>query len=297
VKLLADAGIMVSVRLRLAGRQPLHALSIERELHEHPGVTFDASEMEFASPLDLAGLAAWAARLRHEGIPVALSQPADVGVRRYLTRMDLITILDQAGIKITGTVPVLRRANCADVLLELRRILGPGDAERFALDAYELVRRRTSDSSAAAAAKILGELLDNATTHADSPVGVYAAAQVHQRGGDVELAVADGGIGIPTHLARNPCFRHLTAAEALQAALKPGVTGTSEQRGNGLPDLLNTASSFGGQLILRSGDGYAQVMAASSDRQFATGDQVPGTWAWVHVRLPRGQRPMVSLQQ
>ena len=57
--------------------------------------------------------------------------------------------------------------------------------------------------------------------------------------------------------------------QALRAALQPGVTGTSERRGNGLPDLLSTASGFGGQPLLRSGDGYAQVMAASPDRQFS----------------------------
>jgi hypothetical protein len=83
----------------------------------------------------------------------------------------------------------------------------------------------------------------------------------------------------------------------IPCALRPGVTATSERRGNGLPDLLSTASGFGGQLLLRSDDGYALVMAASSDRKFAAVGQVPGTWAWVHVRLPRQQRCMVSLQQ
>jgi hypothetical protein len=211
--------------------------------------------------------------------------------------MDLIEHLDQAGVTVSGPAPAVRRADRTDVLLEVRRICGPADAERFAVDVYQLAQRHTSDSSAAAGAKMLGELLDNAITHAASPVGVYAAAQVHHRGGDLELAVADAGIGIRSHLARNPRFRNLTAAEALGAALRPGVTGTSERRGNGLPDLLSTASGFGGQLLLRSDDGYAQVMAASSDRKFAPAGQVPGTWAWVHVRLPHQQRCMVSLQQ
>lgn len=275
------------MRIHLAGRQPLHAPALSRQPPEPPGVIFDATSMTFASPLDLAGVAARAARLHHEGTPVEFALPDDGDVRRYLVRMDLVAHLGQVGVTVMGSVPSVRRADRADVLLEVRRICSPADVDRFCADAYELARRHTSGRSAAAGAKMLGELLDNAITHAGSPVGVYAAAQVHQRGGDLELAVADSGIGIRSHLARNPSFRNLSAPRALHAALQPGVTGTSEKRGNGLPDLLSTASGFGGQLLLRSDDGYAQVMAASPDRQFTTADHVPGTWAWVHVRLPR----------
>jgi len=290
-------GIIAGVRIRLAGSQPLHSPALGQMLAGHPGVVFDAGDMSFASPLDLAGITAWAARLRHEGTRVWFVLPDHSDVCRYLVRMDLIEHLDQAGATVRGPAPAVRRADRTDVLLELRRICGPADAERFAVDVYQLAQRHTSDNSAAAGAKMVGELLDNAITHAASPVGVYAAAQVHQRGGDLELAVADAGIGIRSHLARNPSFRNLSAAEALGAALRPGVTGTSERRGNGLPDLLGTASGFGGQLLLRSDDGYAQVLAASSDRKFAPAGQVPGTWAWVHVRLPLQQRRMVSLPQ
>jgi anti-sigma regulatory factor (Ser/Thr protein kinase) len=275
------------VRIRLAGNQPLHAPALGQvPLKERSAVVFDASGMTFASPLDLVGAAAWAAHLHHGGTPVEFALPDDGDVRRYLVRMDLVAQLSRAGVAVTGSVPSVRRADRVDVLLEVRRICGSADAERFCADGYKLARQHTSDRSAAAGAKMLGELLDNATTHAGSLVGVYAAAQVHQRSGNLELAVADGGIGIRSHLARNPSFRNLTATQALRAALQPGVTGTSEKRGNGLPDLLSIASDFGGQLLLRSDDGYALVLAASPDRQFTAADQVPGTWAWVHVRLP-----------
>lgn len=290
-------GIIAGVRIRLAGSQPLHDPATGQAPHGNMRVILDASEMTFASPLDLAGIAALGSRLSHDGHPVTLTLPEDGDVRRYLVRMDLVAQLAQADVTVDGDVPCVRRADRADVLLEVRRICGPADAERFAGDAYELLGRHTSPSSAAAAAKMLGELLDNAITHADSPVGAFAAAQVHKRGGDVQLAVADAGIGIRSHLARNPCFRDLAAADALSAALRPGVTGTSERRGNGLPDLLRTASGFGGQLLLRSDTGYAQVNTASPDRRFSAAGHVRGTWAWVHVQLPREQRGMVSLHQ
>ena len=290
-------GIIGGMRIRLAGRQPLHSAVIGQASSGPTTVTFDASDMTFASPLDLAGISAWTARLRRESAAVSFVLPTDDDVRRYLVRMDLIAELAKADVAITGATPALRRADRADVLLEVRLIRNPADVERFSTDAYELVQLHTSDSSAAAAAKMLGELLDNAITHAGSLVGVYAAAQVHLHAGNVQLAVADGGIGVRSHLARNPCFRDLTAVQALSAALRPGVTGTSERRGNGLPDLLSIASGFGGQLLLRSDDGYAQVKAAVPDRQTTEACHVPGTWAWVHLCLPRGQRRMVSLQQ
>jgi len=50
-------------------------------------------------------------------------------------------------------------------------------------------------------------------------------------------------------------------------------------------------------LLLRSDDGYAQVMATSQGGQFAGAGQVPGTWAWVHVRLTHSPHRMLSLQQ
>lgn len=284
--------------IRLAGSHPLHAPALGRELAGgNRGAVFDASDLTFTSPLDLVGIAAWAARLHHDGAPVEFTLPDDGDVRRYLVRMDLVAQLCKAGVVVKGQVPSVRRADRADVLLEVRRIFSPPDVENFCDAAYELARQHTPDRSAAAGAKMLGELLDNAVTHAGSPVGVYAATQVHQRSGNLEFAVADGGIGIRAHLARNPSFRNLTAAQALRAALQPGVTGTSEKRGNGLPDLLTTACGFGGQLLLRSEHGYAQVMAASPDRQFTDAARVPGTWAWVHARLPRSQRSMISLQQ
>lgn len=59
------------VRIRLAGSQPLHAQELGQvPPGEHPKVVFDATDMTFASPLDLAGTAAWASRLNYDGTPV-----------------------------------------------------------------------------------------------------------------------------------------------------------------------------------------------------------------------------------
>jgi hypothetical protein len=162
------------------------------------------------------------------------------------------------------------------------------EAEAFTKDAYDLLVRHIGKDCAIAAAKMLGELLDNAVTHAESGTGAFAAAQVYVQRGDLELAVADCGIGVRSHLSRNPDFRNLTAPQALKSALQPGVSGTSESRGNGLSDLLRSASDYGGTMLLRSDDGYGQVTTANLNHAaFITAEAVQGTWAWVRIGLPR----------
>jgi anti-sigma regulatory factor (Ser/Thr protein kinase) len=275
------------VRVLLASNQPFHARTIDIEAGHGAGHLFDATRLAFVSPLDLVALASWSSALRLDGSKVRVVLPGSADVCRYLIRMDLLSHMTRAGVELVGQHPVIRRSDRADVLLEVRRVADAGDAERFAADAYELLARHIQKTDAGAAAKMLGELLDNAITHAESNTGAFAAAQVHLRSRDLQLAVADCGIGVRSHLARNPKFRGLTAPEALEAALKAGVSGTPESRGNGLPDLLELTSDYGGQMLLRSDDGHALVTTTNTRRYVLAGTPVPGTWAWVRIGLPR----------
>jgi hypothetical protein len=140
----------------------------------------------------------------------------------------------------------------------------------------------------------IGELLDNACTHAASPIGAYVAAQTYtgttsgRRG--LELAVVDAGQGVLAHLRQNPQHRTVPdAATALRHAVQPGVTGTSDRRGYGFSDTLSAAGDAGiGRLVLRSGDGLGRItVGRRRERQYLTCPQeVQGTWAWLRIRVP-----------
>src|ERR1051326_216302 len=62
VKVTTSPGIITGVQVRLPARQPLHDPVLGHTSAGSPGVVFNAGDMTFASPLDLAGIAAWAAR-------------------------------------------------------------------------------------------------------------------------------------------------------------------------------------------------------------------------------------------
>ena len=111
----------------------------------------------------------------------------------------------------------------------------------------------------------MGELIDNAIDHGASGEGAFVAAQVYsgatsgRRG--LEVAICDTGVGVLAHLRRNPKHADIPdSADALKQAFIPGVSGTTEDRGNGLSDLLSFLQ-FGGlaRVHLRSGDGLATV--------------------------------------
>src|SRR5262249_3437797 len=99
------------------------------------------------------------------------------------------------------------------------------------------------------------------------------------------------GIGVLAHLRRNPQYHDLTDARtALDRALQPGVTGTTEERGYGLDDLFKITQRGGlARLVLRSGDGLASIVVHQHDRRqryAMAADQISGTWAWLRVRYP-----------
>lgn len=94
------------------------------------------------------------------------------------------------------------------------------------------------------------------------------------------------------HLRGNPTYLGVPDSRtALAWALKRGVSGTTEQRGNGLADLLQFTHGGGGvgRLVIRSGHGVASVAQRGHyrrDAYTAATTGITGTWAWLRVRFP-----------
>lgn len=110
----------------------------------------------------------------------------------------------------------------------------------------------------------LDEMIRNALSHANSPIGCIVAAQVYPSLGSVEITVLDLGRTIRGHLASNPLHSHLQQdADAILHATQEGVTGTpagalnalgEPNSGVGLYELRLYCESGGGELAIVSGE-------------------------------------------
>jgi hypothetical protein len=282
------------MRIEFAGRQPLLRRLTPVHRDEAPGrLVLDLRRMTFASPLDLAAAAALAHTAASRGAAVSLHMPDDIDTASYLTRMDLCTALP-AGSEVIGARPPQHRLDHAEKLVEVMQVSAETVDElvervgRVALARLEAPFSRRAVQS-------IGELIDNAVSHGASAIGSFAAVQAYSgrtsRRRGLEFAICDTGIGILEHLRKNPHNRDLPNDQtALQRAMRRGVTGTDDRRGNGLADLFSVTDHAGySLLVLRSGRGLASMAARKHDRRPAyatTQDEIGGTWAWLRVRNP-----------
>jgi hypothetical protein len=283
------------MHMRLHGNKPLVGLAVAShdavDLGRNNGVqlVIDARELTFASPLDLTAIVAAAHAARTVG-PVTLQVPSSPSVAAYLQRMDLARRLPSV-VRIEGSFPSETRAELFGSLLEVTP-LNAATADDVGARLGRLVTGHFTDTKGRHIFRALGELIDNAVSHGVSDDGAFVAAQTYtgrttgSRG--FEVAVADTGMGVLPHLRQNPEFAGLeSAAAALAAALRPGVSGAPNERGYGLGDLIDAAAASGEvDFHLRSGDAGIRVtgsppstFAAPLTRRMT----ITGTWAWLRV--------------
>jgi hypothetical protein len=280
------------MRVELTGRQPLLRRDIRTCAADEGWLVLDARRLLFACPLDLSAMVALA-HTAAQDVRIALVAPEDVGAASYLQRMDVIRRLP-AGAEIEGRFPAEKRTDCSRTLLEVSPLLA-STVDELVSGVGRLMSEQFAAGVAGPAFRGAGELIDNAASHGQSHIGAFLCAQTYtgatsKRPG-FEFAVCDTGIGVLAHLRGNPDYRHIPdSASALAHALQPGVSGTTEQRGNGLTDLLQFTKEGGvGRLVIRSGNGIASVAQRRHHRRDAyvgTTADVTGTWAWLRVRFP-----------
>ncbi|WP_155060003.1 hypothetical protein [Streptomyces blattellae] len=279
--------------LELAGRHPLLRGNLRLQDRSRPELMIDARHLEFASPLDLAAVAALTHTHAVSGAEVTLLLPESRSVTSYLQRMDLLKHLPEEA-RVVGTLPHEVRNDHSANLLEVTRLKESAVGEvnqRIGFVATTHLGKRFGRQAFTG----LGELIDNAVSHGASSLGAFITAQAYSGKTTgrrrLEVSVCDTGMGVLDHLRRNP--QHSDVADSVQAlerALSPRVSGTGEDRGNGLPDVLSGAKETAiTSLILRSGNG---AVTASHYREHIftayqhTTDRVTGTWAWLRVSFP-----------
>ena len=288
------------MRIELEGRQPLLRRDAVTDPYADEGwLVIDARSLRFAAPIDLAGIAALSNAAAADGLKVALVTPEDADVAYYLERMDVFRMLPDSAVSQPPT-PAGPRFDRTSALVEVSP-LNFGNAEEVANRIGLILTGHHNKAWAEAVFSAVGELIDNAVSHGASPVGAFIVAQRYtgRTTGEArfEVAICDTGIGIAEHLRSNPHNVAVeTAPEALELALRPGITGTtSRHRGNGLADVQRITAG-GGRLILRSGEAIASVAiralgtdpaeARGDDRIMRSAANVSGTWANLRARFP-----------
>jgi len=98
----------------------------------------------------------------------------------------------------------------------------------------------------------LYEVLDNVLTHSEKKSGVLLSRYSKEKQ-QIQVLVADDGIGIHKSLTENATYKHLTEAEALQHVILDKVT-DGKGMGFGLYTTKNLITFAGGVLIIASGD-------------------------------------------
>ncbi|GHC27594.1 hypothetical protein GCM10010308_50740 [Streptomyces vinaceusdrappus] len=279
-----------AVLLELAGRHPLLRDNLAAQGTDHSRLVLDARRLLFASPLDLTAAAATAHTHAAAGAHAALLLPESPDVTAYMRRMDLLKAVPP-GTRVEGSVPDETRTDRSATLLEVAA-LRPDTADAISQALGRMATLHLGPRDGRRAFKGIGELIDNAISHGASTSGAFIAAQAYSGKTTgyrrLEIAVCDTGIGVLTHLRHNPAHAHVTtSAEALERALEPGVSGTHDTRGNGLPDLLaGTSDTAATRLVLRSGDGLlraGRLRRAAVTRAISTTVPVQGTWSWLRV--------------
>ena len=154
----------------LGGRHPLLRARLRVFEAEEPGFVADARGLRFAGPLELTAIVALAHAAAARNEPVELLLPDDADTASYLERMDVVRLVRQWG-DVTGVLEAGQREDRSGVLLETTPVADPYDAERIAEQVVPLARSYANAHVTQAVFMGIGELLDNACTHAGSPIG------------------------------------------------------------------------------------------------------------------------------
>jgi hypothetical protein len=277
---------MTQTRLTMAGHAPM--LFDRLDLRPLGAATvIDLSDLVFASPLDLVGLASLISAAPVEAT-IQIIPPTSDPVANYLLRMDLPAVVGDRVAVEPPFGPEWPRDE-APALIELTHLQHAADVEAISTRVWDRLARHLPGETCINLFKIIGELVDNAATHGESPSGTFLAAQYYsgRTSGMPEgfwIAVSDAGIGVRAHLAQNPRHRHLDDVRAIQAAVQPRVSGTSDvQRGWGLVSVRREAGrEAAGRLIIRSGKGEGWFFVGpdgTSTARYRVHDRpVAGTW-------------------
>lgn len=204
-------------------------------------------------PIALAMVAAWGAWWRTQGKAVEVRNLSDH--TRYAARMHLF---EHVGVDYQ---PAQVEHEEAGRFLPITRVARQQDVAPVIADVSALLHLHDDPESLAAVQYCVSELLRNVLEHSRSPNGAFVCAHRYTRQPHrVSIAVADCGQGIAAHLGTVHPEALQSDRNALQLAMRPGVTGaqpgpygTTDNAGAGLFITRCIAKGTGGYFCLISG--------------------------------------------
>lgn len=150
-----------------------------------------------------------------------LCNPITAKSRAYLLRMGLIDALNpNHGI-------IVDEHESAGRFIPARQINSSTELNQFITDMVPLLH--TTPEQAYPIKYVMSELVRNVLEHSNSPVGAVVCAQYFKKTNRISIGVADRGIGLKTAINRS--YNVKTDREAMELALRPGITGTTTKIG------------------------------------------------------------------
>jgi anti-sigma regulatory factor (Ser/Thr protein kinase) len=257
------------------------SLNVEHLPSVEPGseLVLDLSEITWTYPSGLVAVAC----LSREAAAIEVVWPDDADQQRYMSRMHLDELL-QEGHPDVQSLPSVRHRQAE--LCELTFFADFRGVDRLA----DLIRSHADDARipadwAWALEEGTWEICANAITHSEWGGG-FLAAQHYVQHGEIEYAVGDAGVGIRQSLAEE----YPAIADDVAAILKAREYGATrfgqDRRGAGLSETVDQVTRLGGQVTVRSGDGFVTFRRDGHTPRFTDGAW-SGTLVKVVLPLPR----------
>ena len=253
-------------------------------------VRVDLRECEFIYPPAVLWCAVFPALVRKAHLDCELLTPENPGVAAYLGTSGLPSTLVDLGVIVDDqSTPT---GEDRKLVLPIRRFNNYTQSIEVQEEALERLEASgcVAGNVVAVVGETLGELMDNARQHADSPIGAFATLQFYdkpERGPRLVCVVADGGVGIRATLSRTPADFG-DDSEAIEYALNEHVSGTGDSnRGIGLTQVSEDMSPPGREFIIHSGWGTVALAETNERRAFLSDALFPGVLAAATVSVAR----------
>ncbi|MEK6846140.1 MAG: ATP-binding protein [Nanoarchaeota archaeon] len=141
--------------------------------------------------------------------------------KHYLQRMGLFKLLN------LKTDTTIIEHESAGRFIPLTRITNSRELTTFITDIIPLLH--LDPEQADSIKYVVSELVRNVLEHSESERGAIVSAQYYHKSNTIRLGIVDGGVGIKKTIS----YAHpvKTSLEAIQLALTPGITGTTQMIG------------------------------------------------------------------